>query len=261
MNAIVNTSQQGITMTSLEIVEFINKERAAAFSKGELTKYTELSHRNFMAKVLQTLGEEGALKFKHTYINKQNGQEYPIYVFPKREATLMAMSYSAKISAAVYDRMTELEEQLKSTALALPNFSNPAEAARAWALEYEARQALEVIVQEKQEVIAIAAPKAEFYDRFISSSTVIGIRDAASNMNIHRDELRLFMMAKGWIYKSASGSIRAYAYGRDNGYVSQKFYVTGSGTEQETVFITKKGIEYIYKHIPADAYKDGKRPQ
>lgn len=53
------------------------------------------------------------------------------------------MSYSHKISAAVYDRMTALdahvEELEKAAALALPNFSNQTEAARAWALQYEER--------------------------------------------------------------------------------------------------------------------------
>lgn len=56
------------TMTSLELVDFINDQR----EPGQPT----LRHDNFMAKVPQVLGEGGALKFKDTYIHPQNGQQY-----------------------------------------------------------------------------------------------------------------------------------------------------------------------------------------
>lgn len=37
------------------------------------------------------------------------GRDLPCYRFPKREACLMAMSYSYELQATVFDRMTELE--------------------------------------------------------------------------------------------------------------------------------------------------------
>ncbi|WP_157786894.1 hypothetical protein [Pseudomonas psychrophila] len=91
-------------------------------------------HKNFLVKVVAVLGEEtsakflahvnlgvGQQKFLHTHIHPQNGQSYPMYTLPKREATLMAMSYSSIISAAVYDRMTALEDELvKKVVHAIP---------------------------------------------------------------------------------------------------------------------------------------------
>src|SRR5574337_115932 len=52
----------------------------------------------------------------------------------------MAMSYSYEIQAKVFDRMTALEEKLArpAGAVMLPDFTNPALAARAWAEQYEA---------------------------------------------------------------------------------------------------------------------------
>jgi hypothetical protein len=116
------------TMTSIEMVEFINGQR----KEGE----AELRHDNFMAKVPKVLGEEAALTLKGSYIGRDNTVR-PCYYFPKREACLMAMSYSYELQAKVFDRMTALEEQQKP--ITLPNFSNPADAARAWAEQYEAR--------------------------------------------------------------------------------------------------------------------------
>lgn len=122
-----------VTMTSLELVDYINSER----SEGDAT----LAHADFLKKVPLVLGG-GHGNFSDTYRHPQNGQTYPSYRFPKREACLMAMSYSYDLQAKVFDRMTELEQR-SSPVIAMPNFSNPAEAARAWALEYEARQTAE----------------------------------------------------------------------------------------------------------------------
>lgn len=108
------TAAGQITMTSLELVDFINEQR----KPGEPV----LRHDNFMAKVPQVLGEGGILKFKDTHTHPQNGQQYPCYRFPKREACLMAMSYSYELQAKVFDRMSALEAQV-----AAPPALTPAE--------------------------------------------------------------------------------------------------------------------------------------
>ena len=74
------------TMTSLEMVDLINSQR----EPGEAV----LRHDSFMDKVPKVLGEGVSEKFRTPYIHPQNGQTYAIYRFPKREACLMAMSYS-----------------------------------------------------------------------------------------------------------------------------------------------------------------------
>ena len=131
MNAL--TTNTTVTMTSLELVDYINSQRG----DGE----SELRHDHFMAKVPKVLGEIAAPNFRGSYKGK-DGTDRPCYTFPKREACLMAMSYSYDLQAKVFDRMTELEQR-NSPVIAMPNFSSPAEAARAWALEYEARQQAE----------------------------------------------------------------------------------------------------------------------
>jgi hypothetical protein len=103
MNLTTTTPTGLITMTSPELVDFINASRAP----GE----AELRHDSFMAKVPKVLGE-AAPKFCGTgfYYNATGGRvPRAIYTFPKREACLMAMSYSYELQARVFDRMTELE--------------------------------------------------------------------------------------------------------------------------------------------------------
>jgi len=97
-------------MTSLELVDFINEQRKAA-SAGQTTGEAELRHADFLIKVPKVLnGVERNFSF---YYTASNGKSNPMYVFPKREACLMAMSYSYEIQAKVFDRMTALEKKLQ----------------------------------------------------------------------------------------------------------------------------------------------------
>lgn len=109
MNMLATTAT--LTMSSLEMVEFINAERkgqaAAVGAQFPSTGYAKLEHSDFMKKVPQVLGG-GAGNFSDTYVHPQNGQHYPCYRLPKREACLMAMSYSYELQAKVFDRMSAL---------------------------------------------------------------------------------------------------------------------------------------------------------
>ena len=100
MNAMMRGAPSAqVTMSSLELVEFINTLRG-------LNK-VQLRHDHFMAKVPKVLGFH-APKFLGTQkYGKGNIRE--ICIFPKREACLMAMSYSYELQAIVYDRMTAQE--------------------------------------------------------------------------------------------------------------------------------------------------------
>lgn len=101
-------------MTSIELVDFINEERKqSALGTGSAfpsLEFPSLRHDHFMAKVPKVLGEAHAPKFRvmfDTPVGNGAVRKSPGYTFPKREACLMAMSYSYAIQAKVYDRMTE----------------------------------------------------------------------------------------------------------------------------------------------------------
>lgn len=102
------TTVNVVLMTSLELVDFINSQRG----EGE----AELRHDHFMAKVPKVLGD-AAPKFLGTVQRPQPAggfRDYPCYTFHKREACLMAMSYSYDLQAKVFDRMTAMEQQAKA---------------------------------------------------------------------------------------------------------------------------------------------------
>jgi hypothetical protein len=99
----MNLTVQNKTMLSTEIVKIINdtREEGAAV----------LAHSDFLKKAAKVLGSEVAGNFS-AYYTAENGKKNPCLALPKREATLMVMSESYKVQAAVYDRMVELEQSV-----------------------------------------------------------------------------------------------------------------------------------------------------
>lgn len=102
------------TMSSLEMVEYINADRRSKAEaeglKFPCKKYRKLRHDSLMAKVPRVLGENQSPKFIGDYTDEK-GRKYPCYNFHKREACLIAMSYSYELQAQVFDHMTELEDK------------------------------------------------------------------------------------------------------------------------------------------------------
>lgn len=117
-------------------------------SSLEIAELTDKRHDNVMRDTRTMLvalhGEGGLLRFEDTYRNPQNGQDYPCFRLPYDETMTLITGYSIPLRAAVVRRWRELEEAKP----ALPNFSNPAEAARAWADEVELKRTVMATVAE-----------------------------------------------------------------------------------------------------------------
>ena len=119
-------------MSSLDMVAYINATREAG--------KPELRHDHFLAKVPNVLGYSASPKFLgQAIVPISNGatRTIPVYNFPRREAMLMAMSYSYKLQATVYDAWQAAEAKVAPAAPVpalslLPNFDDPIEAAEAW---------------------------------------------------------------------------------------------------------------------------------
>lgn len=184
MNELIKSQGPSVTMTSLELVEFINGQRG----EGEAV----LAHSDFLKKVPQVLGG-GHGNFSDTYRHPQNGQTYPCYSFPKREACLMAMSYSYDLQAKVFDRMTALEAGTP----AIPQ-------TMAQALRLAADQAEQIEVQRAQ--IQAAQPKIQALDRIATSDGSLCITDAAKTLQIQPRKLTQLLQEKSWVYRRPMGS-------------------------------------------------------
>lgn len=223
-----------ITMTSLELVEFINNQR---INEDDPV----LLHKNFLAKVPQVLGEETSAKFSAD-LPDVYGRPRKGYKFKKREACLMAMSYSYDLQAKVFDKMTSLESQK----ISLPNFSNPVEAARAWA---DAKEAENSAVLKLESV----KPKLEFHAAVTEAINAQSIEEVAKVLGTGRnrmfDWLRSHCLLKADNIPYQEFIDREYFRIILNSYNDNK----GESHTYTRTLITGKGLAYIQPIFMAES--------
>ncbi len=151
MNSLISTAEVK-TMSSREIAELTGKRH------DNVLRDIDFIHSNL---------SESSKSVSYKGYNNQSQREW---LLTKRDTLLVVSGYSVELRARIIDRWQELEEQVRKAAL--PDFANPAEAARAWANEYEQK----LIAQEK---LSIAAPKAEVYDRIVERNNLYNASQVA----------------------------------------------------------------------------------
>lgn len=224
------SSTDQVTMSSLELVDYINDSRK--FDE----KPVQLRHADFMAKVPKVLGLETSEKFRSSYLAR-NGEQRPCYRFPKREACLMAMSYSYELQAQIFDRMTAMEEALKAQNLPSYAIDDPIERAKKWIEEEKQKQA--AIHQ-----LEIQAPKVAFVDKYVAGNGNKTFRQVAKLLQIKEYKFREFLESNRIMYK-LNGEWTAYQNHVDAKRFHVKTGVSDSGHAFNHALFTPKGIEWI----------------
>jgi len=130
-------------------IGFESRQSFYDYEKREGFSYTVRRARLFIERhyeeMLQTGNTTGAIfalknfDWKDSQEFSHNGNSYTEYLLNKRDSLILVAQNCPEYTAAIVDRWQELEEQVKGGTIAVPDFSNPVLAARAWADQYEAR--------------------------------------------------------------------------------------------------------------------------
>lgn len=169
---VIATGQQ-ITMSSREIAELTGKE-----------------HKNVKRDIENMLSDLGkdALSFERIYIDTMNRQQAE-YHLDRRHVECLLTGYSAALRMKVIDRMHELEGMAGAVIpQTLP------EALRLAADLAEQKQRL-------SEELAIAAPKAEFVDRYVKATGSMTFRQVAKLLSAKEPEFAMFLIENGIMYR------------------------------------------------------------
>ena len=238
-----------VTMTSLELVDFINahrdEEANAAGATFPCKGFARLDHADLMKKVPEVLGANAG-KFSGIYRDSRNRAQ-GCYNFPKREASLMAMSYSYELQAKVFDRMTALESQGALEQFAIPQ-------TRSGALRLAADLADQN--QELSAQVRVMTPKVEALTRLALADGSLCITSAAKHLQVQPKFLFAWLSEHQWIYRRAgSSSWLGYQSRIQSGLLEHKVNTVerGDGSEKitEQCRITPRGLAKLAELLNA----------
>ncbi|WP_279501716.1 phage antirepressor KilAC domain-containing protein [Aeromonas veronii] len=175
-------------------------------------------------------------------------QSFSVYVFTgkqgKRDSLIVVAQLCPEFTARIVDRWQELEEAVSTPAANLPDFSNPAAAARAWAEQYELGQVLAIENKQQQEQIH------SLESLFRQGMTIPQFCKMLNGVN--SQQVCTFFEERGWLYnESRSGKRwRAASYARDRYLTEEQHEQKRHGFESFIVFtpvLLQKGAVRIYQ--------------
>jgi len=141
---VVRMEGDSVFANSLDVASFFGKRHANVIRdiNGLMATNSKLSSLFIPARYLDTKGESR-----------------PSFDMTRDAFTVLAMGFTGKravsFKLAYIDAFNRMEQELRRREPETPNFSNPAEAARAWAEEWERRQIAQQAVAKLEPTAAI----------------------------------------------------------------------------------------------------------
>lgn len=156
-----------------------------------------------------------------------------VYLVGKRDSYVVVAQMSPEFTARLVDRWQELEAQV---APALPQ-------TMAQALRLAAEQAEQL--EQKEAALALAAPKAEFVDRYVLADGAKGFREVAKLLRANEHAFREFLASRRIMYRLGD-AWTAHSNHIDAGRFVVK---TGVATRNDHAFattkFTPKGVQWV----------------
>lgn len=179
-----------------------------------------------------------------------------------RVAIRVAQKLSTDFAIWVDDKIEELlTTGSTSIQSQIPNFNNPAEAARAWADQYEKNQTLalentqkQILIEQKEEEILIKdekikilVPKGDTFDKIMSSEGLVTTNMIAAFLGISAIKLNKLLCEWGVQYKQ-SGVYFLHIKHRGKDYtkhVPHPYMDNGVQKSREHMYWTEKGRKFV----------------
>lgn len=213
-------------------------------SSREIAQLTNCRH-DAVKKSADRLSAAGLITspLADTPYTADNKQTYYEYNFNKRDSLVLVARLSPEFTAAVVDRWQELE----ANQLAIPQTYAAAllEAGR-----------LAGIVEEQSELLAIAAPKVEFYDQVTDSTDAVDMASAAKVLNVKgmgRNKLFALLRDEKVLQQNNQPYQKHIDAGRFRVIESSFVKPNGDTCINIKTVIYQRGLDYVLKLINKEA--------
>lgn len=163
-----------------EIITF-NDQQVNGMTSLQIAEVTGKNHKDVLRDI-RNLIERGASErnFAPGDYKDKNNQARPMYSLTPKGCLILASGYDVVLREKIIDKLEEYQQKERTSMLTLPNFSNPAEAARAWAEQYEQKlleskraDAAEQQVYALSQEIESMQPKVSYYDMILNNHSTV----------------------------------------------------------------------------------------
>ena len=248
---------------------FINNDKALTNSLLVAKKFGK-EHRHVLESIRKIMTAENSAVLQmfeeSSYLNEQNKQQ-PMFIMNRDGFTLLAMGFTGKqameFKLDYIGAFNKMEETLKRTSItALPDFTNPAEAARAWAEQFEQRQIEAKRAEEAEEqVLALTSeiesmqPKVSYYDMILDNKSTVTITQIAQDYGMSAIKFNQTLYDLHVQHK-VNGQWILYAEYLGHGYVQSKPVPINHNNGLQTVKYntewTQKGRIFLYEELKSN---------
>ena len=216
-------------------------ENTMTMTSREIAELTGKRHDNVLADIKKMLEE---LELNSTDLSGQykdsTGRSLTMYSLDKELTTTLVAGYNVKMRHAIIKRWQELEAKEQKNQIVLPNFTDPAEAAMAWALQYKEKQ---IALQQ----LEIAKPKAEFVDKYVERDVAKNLTNVAKELGVSAKVLGAWLRDEGHAFKSTKKLVWTQPF-VDKGYGVHKHFSTDSKAGSQAL-ITPNGDCFIKQNF------------
>ncbi len=225
-------SEQVVKPMMIPFESLNSLDPSVAMSSREIATLTGVTHGEVkrLIKSLETAQRLSQPLNVHDAEREDDVQQE--FLLNKRDSLLAVARLSPGFTAAALDRWQEREQRAN-----IPDFTNPAAAARAWAEQYEKRQRAE-------QALAQTAPKANFFDQYVQVEESLGFRQLCKMLKAKEPEFRQFLLERNIMYR-VNGTLTPHRHYIQSGYFTLR---SGVGENLHTFSqarFTARGVKWV----------------
>ena len=218
-----------------------NVSRSVTMSSSVIADLTGKLHKNVIRDIREMLDElqKDGSDLSHVCEIKDGRGYTTLFELDKELTETLLTGYSIPLRHKVIRRLNELQAKLDGPQIiaTLPDFSNPAAAARAWAEQFELQQAA-------SQALIEAAPKIAFVEKYVDSTGLKGFRQTAKLLKANESRFREFLIDKKIMYRMG-GEWLAYQPHIDAGRFEVRAGTTDGGHAFNQSKFTPKGVNWV----------------
>ena len=247
-----------------DVIQFGDSHKIQGMTSVEIAELTGKKHAHVLRDIRNLLGQgvsESNFGLSSYQQQQPNGgvKEVTMYELTPKGCLILASGYDPVLREKIVNKLDEYQQKERAEMLQLPDFTNPAEAARAWAQEYEKKTVLALENKRlEEENVQLAAENQElkndrnYLDLIMRSRALLTISQIAQDYGMSGKAMNKKLADMGIQY-SINGQWILYAKYKDCGYVSSRSIdITRADGRPDVVLHTEwtqAGRKFLYEEL------------